>query len=300
MNFDLHIAGYRIRLTEAQDSPCFSWPLHPFDSFLDRSNHHPDIDLAITTIEKLPDLSHGPLHFDACQGLWRLYEAEPGWLLESLDTKAHQPCARALITKDFSHVEVWTRGEEISSVRGWVPMKIINPTVEMCLLTKLAREGGILLHSAGVLSLTGGYIFTGASGTGKSTLSGFFDTRGASVLSDERMIIRKTGEAFVMHGTPWVGSGAYAKNESGPLTELFCISHGQEHRTDSMSPSAMLSFLLPQCFLPHWDRSAMESTLAFLTDLAAHVSCRQLTFANQPDVVDYVQNQPTGAALVPS
>ena len=56
---DLHIAGYRIRLTEAQDSPCFSWPLHPFDSFLDRSNHHPDIDLAITIIEKLPDLSHG-------------------------------------------------------------------------------------------------------------------------------------------------------------------------------------------------------------------------------------------------
>jgi hypothetical protein len=67
-----------------------------------------------------------------------------------------------------------------------------------------------------------------------------------------------------------------------------------------MSPSAMLSFLLPQCFLPHWDRSAMESTLAFLTDLTAHVPCRQLTFANQPDVVDYVQNQPTGAASVPS
>ena len=300
MNFDLHIAGYRIRLTEAQDSPCFSWPLHPFDSFLDRSNHHPDIDLAITIIEKLPDLSHGPLHFDACQGLWRLYEAEPGWLLESLDTKTHQPCARALITRDFSHVDVWTHGEKINSVQGWVPMKILNPIVEVCLLTRLAREGGLLLHSAGVLSPTGGYIFTGASGTGKSTLSGFFDTRGASVLSDERMIIRKTGEAFVMHGTPWVGSGAHAKNESGPLTELFCISHGQEHRTDSMSPSAMLSFLLPQCFLPHWDRSAMESTLAFLTDLTAHVPCRQLTFANQPDVVDYVQNQPTGAALVPS
>jgi hypothetical protein len=300
MNFDLHIAGYRIRLTEAQDSPCFSWPLHPFDSFLDRSSHHPDIDLAITIIEKLPDLSHGPLHFDACQGLWRLYTAEAGWLLESLDTKTHQPCARALISKDFSHVELWTRGEEVSSVRGWVPMKIINPTVEMCLLTKLAREGGILLHSAGVLSLTGGYIFTGASGAGKSTLSEFFDTSGASVLSDERMILRRSGGDFLMHGTPWVGSGAYAKNESGILTGLFCIRHGQEHRTDSMSPSAVLSFLLPQCFLPHWDRSAMESTLAFLGDLIAHIPCRRLAFAQRQDVVDYVRDHVTRTALVVS
>ena len=130
-------------------------------------------------------------------------------------------------------------------------MKILNPIVEVCLLTRLAREGGLLLHSAGVLSPTGGYIFTGASGTGKSTLSGFFDTRGASVLSDERMIIRKTGEAFVMHGTPWVGSGAYAKNESGPLTELFCISHGQEtpHR-QYVSQRHAVAFFFPNVFFP--------------------------------------------------
>jgi hypothetical protein len=300
MRIDLHIAGYRIRLTEAQDYPYISWPLHPFGSFLDRSDHHPDIDLAITVVEELPNLSHGPLHFDACHGLWRLYEAGAGSLLESLDTATHQPCARALIAKDFSYVDVWTRREEVGSVLGWVPMKILNPIVEVCLLTRLAREGGLLLHSAGVLSLTGGYIFTGASGAGKSTLSGFFDTRGASVLSDERMIIRKSGETFVIHGTPWVGSGAYAKNESGLLTELFCISHGPQHQIESLPPSAVLSFLLPQCFLPHWDRTAMESTLAFLSDLIAHIPCQRLTFAKYQDVVDYVQNQLTRTALVAS
>ena len=44
----------------------------------------------------------------------------------------------------------------------------------------------------------------------------------------------------------------------------------------------------------------MESTLAFLTDLMFMFPAGRLTFANQPDVVDYVQNQPTGAASVPS
>jgi hypothetical protein len=300
MSIDLHIAGYRIRLTEARNYPCLSWPLHPFGGFLNHSDCHPDIDLAITVVEELPNLSHGPLQFDACHGLWRLYEAGSGLLLESLDTKTHQPCARALITNDFSHVDVWTRGEETALVLGWVPMKIVNPIVEVCLLTRLARAGGLLLHSAGVLSLTGGYIFTGASGTGKSTLSGFFDTRGATVLSDERVIIRKSEDTFVVHGTPWVGSGAYAKNESGLLTELFCIGHGPQHQIERLSPSAVLARILPQCFLPHWDRTAMEFTLAFLSDLIAHVPCQRLAFAKHPDVVDYILNQLTRTALVAS
>lgn len=300
MNIDLHIAGYRIRLKEAQDYPCISWPLHPFGFFLDRSDRHPDIDLTIAVVAELPNFSHGPLHFDACHGLWRLYEADAGLLLESLDTKTHQPSARALITQDFSHVDVWTPGEEAGSVMGWVPMKILNPIAEVCLLTRLAREGGLLLHSAGILSATGGYIFTGASGAGKSTLSGFFDTSGASVLSDERMIIRKSGEVFVIHGTPWVGSGAYAKNESGLLTELFCVSHGPQHQIESLSPSELLVRILPQCFLPHWDRTAMKSTLAFLSDLIAHIPCQRLAFAKHLDVVDYIQNQLTRTSLVAS
>jgi hypothetical protein len=300
MRIDLLIAAYRIRLTEAQDYPSINWPMHPFGSFLDRSDHHPDIEITITVVEELPTFSQGPLHFDACHGLWRLYETDKGLLLESLDTKTHQPCARALITKDFFHVDVWTRGEAVASVRGWVPMKILNPLVEVCLLTRLAREGGLLLHSAGILSPAGGYIFTGASGAGKSTLSGFFDAHGASVLSDERMIIRKSGDAFLIHGTPWVGSGAYAKNESGLLTELFCIRHGAQHQIENLTHGAVLALILPQCFLPHWDRSAMESTMAFVSDLIAHVPCQRLRFAKQPDVVDYIQNQLTRTTLVAS
>lgn len=300
MKIDLRIAGYTISLMEARDYLSISWPMHPFENFLDHSDRPSETEIAIIVGEELPQVPHGPLHFDADHGLWRLYEATSGWLLESLDTQTHRPCSRALISNDFSRVKVWTCEEQMNSVRGWVPMKIINPIAEVCFLTTLARQGGILLHSAGVLAPTGGYIFTGASGAGKSTLSGFFDNSGASVLSDERMILRKNGKEFIMHGTPWVGSGAYAKNESGLLTELFCIRHGPEHRTELLSPGAVLSWLLPQCFLPHWDRAAMESTLVFLDELIRHVPCIGLTFAKQPDIVDYIKNHRTRAALAVS
>lgn len=300
MNINLRIADYGIKLVEAQGYPRISWPLHPFDAFLDSSDRRPELELAVTVVEMLPTLQHGPLRFDACHGLWQLYEAETGWLLDALDTETHQPWSRALIAEDCSRAEVWTRLEQARLARGWVPMKIINPIAEVCLLTLLAREGGILLHSAGVLSPTGNHIFAGASGTGKSTLSGFFAATGATILSDERMIICRNGNDFVMHGTPWVGSGAYAENESGMLTGLWCIEHAPSHSIESLSPTAVLSFLLRQCFLPHWDRAAMEATLAFLDDLIHCVPCRRLAFAKQPDIVDYVKDRFAGTALVSS
>ena len=68
--------------------------------------------------------------------------------------------------------------------------------MELCLLTQLARHGGVLLHAAGVVWEGVGLIFTGPSEAGKSTLSEFYLARGAAVLSDERIIIRQIGDTF--------------------------------------------------------------------------------------------------------
>lgn len=297
---DLTIAGYGIRLTEAQDSPCFSWPLSPFERFLTTSNNQPEIEITVHVVETLPRHGHGRLLFDACYGLWRLYELESGCAWESLDTETLRPRSCALITDDFSSATVWTVAEEMQSRRGWVPMKIFNPLVEVCLLTKLARQGGLLLHAAGILSPAGGYVFTGPSGAGKSTLSEFFSRSGAPVLSDERIILKRDGGAFHLHGTPWIGSGAYAKHASGLLTGLFCIRHGSEHHAELMTHRAALSWVLPQCFLPHWDRPAMESTLAFVSDVVLQVPCMGLAFAKQDDVVDYIHAHCAGTSMVAS
>ena len=104
---------------------------------------------------------------------------------------------------------------------------------------------------------------------------------------------------MVAYGTPWVGSGQYAKNASGPVTGLYCIRHGtQSHRIETMRPGAIMSVILQQCFLPHWDREAMDSTLAFLSDMIQRVPCRSLAFLKQPDIVDYLDHQPADLSLV--
>ena len=299
MEIHLQIAGYRIRMVEPDNHPSVAWPMSPFERFLAEPYHTADISLDVRIVRHLPVLAKDPIRFDACHGLWTLFESDAGFVLECLDTQTLRPRILATLSPDYSTVQALVLEHDVEGMTGWVPMQVLNPIVELCLVTKVARDGGIVLHSAGVLSPKGGYIFTGPSGAGKSTLAQLFAEGGASVLSDERMIVRRSGSGVVAYGTPWVGSGQYAKNASGPVTGLYCIRHGtQSHRIETMSPGAIMSVILQQCFLPHWDREAMDSTLAFLSDMIHHVPCRSLAFLKQPDIVDYLDHQSADLSLV--
>src|SRR5438445_7585215 len=303
MKIVLQIGRYRIRLQEREGYRCFVCPMASFDPFLVRSDEPADLDFTVTVTKDLPDLPRGRLIFDSSHGLWKLYEAESGCLLESPDTRTLEPRSRALISRDFSRIEVWVREHHKRRKHrvGWEPKAIINPLVEVCLATKLAREGGLLLHAAGVLTEREGWVFTGPSGAGKSTLSDWFAARGACVLCDERIIIRKVSGELVIFGTPWMGSGHQAQNQSGPLTALYCIRQGAGAHALRRLPARDVSlFVLRQCFLPHWDHEAMGGTFAFLDELIERIECFELAFVKNPDIVDYLEEQRLGRSLVPS
>jgi hypothetical protein len=288
----LQLGGSVFHLCEPRDYPLLAWPIHPFDEFLAPSNVPPDFRIDVTVVPHLPELEAGLLRFDAGQGFWKLFESDAGFVIESISPKILQPRARALVSHDYRTIRAWVLPEMHLGQVGWSPMHLFNPIVEVCLLSRLALDGGLLLHAAGLMIQEEGYIFTGNSGTGKSTIAQFFAERGALVLSDERLIIRKIADDVLFYGTPWVGSGNYAHNAQAPLSQLYCISHGAgQHTISPLSPRAVSQELLRQCFLPLWNRDALEATLATVTDLVQQIHCRALAALKSPDVVDVVLAQ---------
>jgi len=300
MTIDLQIGGYAIRLNEPEGHACLHWPSSTFEPFVTAASLAADITMTVRVVERLPDLPRGPVLYDACHGLWKWHEAESGYLLESPNRNTSAPEALALVSEDIASVTAWVLGQPAGGTTQmeWEPLHIINPIVEVCLLTRLARDGGLLLHAAGLLTEQYGFAFTGPSGAGKSTVSALYAARGARVLSDELIILRVVEGAIRVFGTPWPGSGRHARNQQGPLTGLFCIRHGQDgHVLRRMPPGAAASFILPQCSLPHWDRAAMDGTLAFLGALLETGDCFDLAFVNRPDLVEFIEEQRMGRTL---
>ncbi len=297
MQIDLHIGGLGVRLEARQALSCVAWPLLPFETFLRSLTRPPDLFVTVTVVERLPDLPRGALRFDACHGLWKLFGGPEGsgYILESADTATLAPRTRSIVSTDFSRVDSWIlyhrgeRGEE------WVPMHLFNPLIEICLVTRVSRAGGLVLHASGVLDHGSVCVFTGPSGAGKSTISDLFASRGASVLSDERVIIRRNREALAVWGTPWVGASRCALNRTGSLTDLYFIRHGQgRHQVERRPPRAVAPALLQQCFLPLWDHQGMTGVLGVLDALADRVPCWDLAFLKHGDIVDFLEEQPAG------
>jgi hypothetical protein len=244
-------------------------------------------------------IPHEQLLFDTGHGLWKLYAAGTDYFFESLDTITLAPRCRALISSDFAQLQVWVCGQCTDARLSWNPLHILNPLVEVCLLTMLAREGGLLLHAAGVVTERDGWIFTGDSGTGKSTLARWFTASGATVLNDERIILRKVAGQFRVWGTPWVGTDGVGRNQSWQLTRLHCIRHGiDRHRMRPLSSLEISQRVLRQSFFPHWDRRAVDGTLAFLSDLIEQVECVDLEFVKNPDIIDYLKTSSLGSPMV--
>ncbi len=296
MQIDFDIGHILVRLEGPEHMPAHAWPLAPFDRFVSDSSTEPDIVITVEVVTVLPELVKGTLHFDACEGLWRIHHSPDGLVLDSLDTQTLTPRLRAVIRDDYTRVHAWLLPHMLDGREGWVPMHVLNPVGEVCLITRLARSGGLALHGAGITGSQGGYVFTGPSGAGKSTISAFFAERGDGVLSDERIFLRRSGQGTTVHGTPWVGSGNYATNGSAQLTGLFAIRHGgDEHRVTALGPGSFMSRILEQSFLPHWDRQAMEETLAFLDDVFHQVPHADLAFAKRADITSFVDAQPLAA-----
>lgn len=300
MKIELKLGELRIRLSEAKNRPSLYWPLWIFKPFYIDGDDPADIELAVRVTSQLPEIPHGRMIFDACHGLWKLYEAEAGFYVETLQPHSKRPFNRLVLDKECARGEVWTREQRHhrTGKRGWVPPAVINPVVEFCLLMRLAREGGALLHGAGVVVDGKGWVFIGTSGAGKSTISDFYIAQGETVLSDERIIIRKTANRFLLCGTPWHGTSHAVNGQVVPLDRLYVIRHGAgTHRVRKLSSIEVCQLGLQQCFLPHWDREGMTKTVGLFSELADRIECYDLAFLNQPDVIEFLQ-QPRGAMVM--
>lgn len=302
MQLDFEIGGESIRIMESQDRPALLWPYWPFDLFQKPIPGSPDIQAEVHVVKKLPALSFGKLIFDSNQGLWKLYESSEGYALERLHTQTHGPHTVALISPDYSRVAAWFLEcpDPLGGPQsGWIPAEIMNPIIEICLLTRMARCGGILLHASGIKTDGKTYVFSGPSGAGKSTIAELFKENlpGAVILSDEKMILRRHSASLTAYGTPWYGSSHCAVNDSAPLAHFFLISHGQgRHEVRSLSGVAWNCRVLREGTFPHWDRQGMEETTLFLSELMRHSDRRELAFLKEPSVADFVMRSSIAAA----
>ena len=123
----------------------------------------------------------------------------------------------------------------------------------MSFYKQLINFDGIMLHSSAVVVDGRAYLFTAASGTGKSTHTSLylreFGDR-AYILNDDKPALRfEDGELFA-YGTPWSGKHDFSVNARIPVAGICVLHRGEKNEISRIYGKAAIIGIFSQTLRP--------------------------------------------------
>ena len=282
---------YRIQVADIVISVSCSRPqqdiLFPDSSKSFTSDLPPQLTIH-TSFNDLPDLDlsiAGRIFYSAT--VWSLFQfgRKKVLLLGASSFDAH-PDGFAIFDSDFKDVQLFKKGERLTN--GLLPDPLQYPLGEVLMICMLAKNRGLMVHACGIDDDGRGYLFAGNSTHGKSTLARLWKDR-ATILNDDRIILRKRDGRFWMYGTPWHGDFNGVSPNGVPLEKIFFLRHAPGNAAHQTNGASGASMLLSRSFPPLWDKPGMRFTLDFSDQLIESIPFYVLDFVPDQSIIDYIR-----------
>jgi hypothetical protein len=211
---------------------------------------------------------------------WRLYRAADGFVFDfSSAALPVNPYKRMLVDESFSRAEIILSRSALECFPEILPVEY--PICELLITNYLAYRGlGVEVHGCGLVDRdTGGQLFLGHSGAGKSTTARLWETfREPEILSDDRLILRLHDGELWMYGTPWHGEAAFAAPNRAKLKRIHILQHGPENKLFPKHKGRSVGELFARSFPPFHSRRGLEHTVEFLQRVVETVPCFEFQF----------------------
>jgi len=172
---------------------------------------------------------------------------------------------------------------------GNVGALTLFPTDQILLARLLADRNGCLLHSSGMIMDGKGLLFAGHSDAGKSTISLMMKNR-ATILCDDRNVIRKQGSGFKLYGTWSQGDVEDVSADSAGLKAILFLQQAQENSLVKLEDTSIILKKLLACLIkPFTAGTWWHKTLDLVEEIVRDVPCYELCFDKSGEVVELLE-----------
>lgn len=153
----------------------------------------------------------------------------------------------------------------------------------------LAREGGVLLHSASAIRNGRAFLFAGVSGAGKTTISRLAPND-VTLLTDEISYVRRRQDSYVAYGTPFTGELAkLGTNVSAPVAGLYLLAKGTQNRIESVPPGEAVRSLLGNVLFFAAEQDVVQSIFHSAFAFVSRIPVYRLTFVPDARVWELIR-----------
>lgn len=180
---------------------------------------------------------------------------------------------------------------EAGQVRVEPPREELETELALRVGLQLAtlRQGGLLLHAAGVAFGERGVVAIGPSGAGKSTFTRLCArAAGAEVLSDEVLALYPEGR---VEGSPFCSDLDLPSSRArARLAAVLLLHKGSEERLEEVAPQEALTAMLGQVFRPLPGEASPREVLQRLARIVEQTTLRRFVFRKHEAAAGFVRD----------
>jgi len=289
-HYNLNIAGYKIRFESSVNGP----DLVPSERFSEFIYNGSDFDISIRIHSGRYDVPRGAEkvfnapYVEEINGIqvrkndkfWSVHARQNDLFIRtSFPLSTEKKKAVLKFSLNSTNWDMWIDG----SGREADPMEYPFDGLIMYYITTIYRD--IMIHASGINNAGRGYIFSGVSGRGKTTMAKLWDRSGAKVIHDDRLIIRNTPGGFMMYNTP------VYKNDSpreSNLNRIFLIEHGEKNMIIPVSGAECISLIMANCIQHNWNQEIITRLLGAVSKIGVSVPAAKLRFKPDMSVIEHI------------
>ena len=148
----------------------------------------------------------------------------------------------------------------------------------------ILEQGRFFLHASAVVHDGAAYLFSGPSGTGKSTHTALWQELfpGSYILNDDKPVIWPGEDRITVWGTPFSGKTDLQVNRGLPLKGICFLKQGSENQIRRVTEEQALALILNNTWRPK-DHRRMALLLDMIGQAAAKTSVYEMCCTPTPE-----------------
>ncbi len=154
------------------------------------------------------------------------------------------------------------------------------------------KKGRFAIHSASILYKGKAWLFSGISGTGKSTHTNLWnELYDVHRINGDLNLLGWNDGKIIVYGMPWCGTSEISDVNSYPLGGVILLRQYPENKIVELPGDKKALHVMERMISPVWHEEQMLSNLAFAELVAEHVYVGRLLCTKEPEAAEVMKQK---------
>lgn len=152
------------------------------------------------------------------------------------------------------------------------------------------KHNMVALHSVSVLYEDKAWLFSGSSGTGKSTHATLWkEYLEVPTINGDLNLLAYKDDRFVIHGIPWCGTSEIFDTKTYELGGIILLKQAPRDYIKELTADERILLISQRLISPNWTKELFDINMSYVEKMVNHILCCRLYCTKEQSALDVIK-----------